>query len=260
MLVRQGSGLPIVLLHGIGSRSFSFAPLIAALDARRTVMAWDAPGYGGSAPLQNAAPLAGDYVAALFAALDAAGIARCDLVGHSLGTLVAAHAAASEPSRVRRLMLLSPTKGYGGVPGAPLPEAAGARVRELEATGAEAFGRKRGSRLIYRADRTPEAAAAAIAAMQTMTMPGYGQAAHMLGTGDILTDVARLRCPTLVAVGAEDVVTPSAIATDVAQAVPMAARVQAGPAIVPDCGHAFYLEKTANVAALIDDHFGGAEA
>jgi pimeloyl-ACP methyl ester carboxylesterase len=61
-------------------------------------------------------------------------------------------------------------------------------------------------------------------------------------------------------VGAEDVVTPPAIAAEVAAALPPVARVQAGPAIVPECGHAFYLEKTTRVATLIDDHFGGPEA
>ena len=48
---RAGDGPPLVCLHGIGSGSASWAAQLEALAARFDVIAWDTPGYGGSAPL-----------------------------------------------------------------------------------------------------------------------------------------------------------------------------------------------------------------
>ena len=62
-LARDGAGIPIVLLHGIGSNAQSFEPLMRALD--RPALAWDAPGYGASEPLAAQWPDASDYAAAV---------------------------------------------------------------------------------------------------------------------------------------------------------------------------------------------------
>ena len=43
-----GSGEPLVLLHGIGSGARSWRQQVASLSGRHRVIAWDAPGYGGS--------------------------------------------------------------------------------------------------------------------------------------------------------------------------------------------------------------------
>lgn len=259
VLVRPGASdaRPLLLLHGIGSRSFSFQPLMQALGSTRTVIAWDAPGYGASRPLASPSPVVADYAASVLALLDALALREVDLLGHSLGTLMAAHVAETAPERVRRLALLSPTLGYGIAPGAPLPPAVAARPAELAELGGDAFARKRGPRLVHAPERKPDATEAVIAAMATMTLPGYAQAAHLLGTGRLLDDVAKLRCPTLVAVGAEDVVTPPDIARRVAKALPPRAVTSAEAVLIEGCGHAVYLEEPATVAALIERHFTG---
>ncbi|MGO4712837.1 alpha/beta fold hydrolase [Bradyrhizobium sp. 2TAF24] len=263
VLIRPGTSdaCPLLLLHGIGSRSFSFQPLMQALGTARTVIAWDAPGYGASRPLASPSPVVADYAVSALALLDALALPQVDLLGHSLGTLIAAHVAAhvaeTTPQRVRRLALLSPTLGYGVAPGAPLPPAVAARPVELAELGGDAFAGKRGPRLVHASERKPNATQAVIAAMATMTLPGYAQAAHLLGTGRLLDDVAKLRCPTLVAVGAEDVVTPPDIARRVAQALPPQAVTSAGAVLIEGCGHAVYLEEPATVAALIERHFTG---
>ncbi|MBR1218804.1 alpha/beta hydrolase [Bradyrhizobium sp. U87765 SZCCT0131] len=257
VLVRPGAGTarPLVLLHGIGSRSFSFAPLMQALDSTRTVIAWDAPGYGDSRPLVTATPVATDYASAVLALLDALALTQVDLLGHSLGTLIAAHVAATTPQRVGRLALLSPTLGYGIAPGEALPPAVAVRPAELAELGGQSFAARRGARLVHDPDRKQDATRAVIAAMATMTLPGYAQAAHLLGSGRLLDDVARLACPTLVAVGAEDVVTPPDIARRVAAALPRQTAVAPDAVLFAGCGHALYLEEPAAVAARLDRHF-----
>ncbi|HCV40393.1 MAG TPA: hypothetical protein DGQ94_17085 [Pseudomonas sp.] len=102
-----GSGRAIVLLHGIGSGAASWLQVAQGLRQRARVIAWDAPGYGQSAPLPMASPRAGDYAARLASLLDALALERCVLVGHSLGAMTAAAFAQRHPERVSALVLLS---------------------------------------------------------------------------------------------------------------------------------------------------------
>ena len=85
-----GGPMPVVLLHGIGSNAESFEPLMQALDGTYPTLAWDAPGYGDSKPLKVQWPDASHYAAALDRLLTRLKIARCVLVGHALGCLMAA--------------------------------------------------------------------------------------------------------------------------------------------------------------------------
>ncbi|SFU91589.1 alpha/beta fold hydrolase [Halomonas korlensis] len=100
---------PIVLVHGLGMSGNYFMPTAERLAANgATVYVPDLPGHGKSdtpeAPL-NVLGLAD----ALIDWLDAMGIARVDLVGHSMGCQIAADAAVRFPTRVRRLVLIGPT-------------------------------------------------------------------------------------------------------------------------------------------------------
>ena len=84
-LNRPGPGPCIVFLHGIGSNSASWLGQFEAFCAERRVIAWNAPGYGETAHLPVAAPVACDYGQALWRLLDHLGVGRCILVGQSLG-------------------------------------------------------------------------------------------------------------------------------------------------------------------------------
>src|SRR6202046_3748185 len=95
----------VVLLHGAG-----FDHTVWALHSRwlahhgHGVLAPDLPGHGRSsgAPIPTIAGMA-DWTAAL---LDAAGVAKAWLVGHSMGSLIAIEAAARHPQRVSALSLI----------------------------------------------------------------------------------------------------------------------------------------------------------
>ncbi|RXX64108.1 alpha/beta hydrolase, partial [Enterobacter cloacae] len=82
----QGSGIPLMLLHGISSGAASWHKQMALNGFR--VLAWDMPGYGESPMLAAERANAGDYADALAAMLDRAGVWQAVLVGHSLGALV----------------------------------------------------------------------------------------------------------------------------------------------------------------------------
>ncbi|HEX2492263.1 MAG TPA: alpha/beta fold hydrolase, partial [Steroidobacter sp.] len=198
----------LVLLHGIGSNAQSFAALMRDLPASIDVIAWDAPGYGHSDALSIVAPQPRDYAAILAQLLDALDLRSVVLAGHSLGALFATSFAADHPDRVSALALISPALGYGVKPDEPLPPAVQGRIDEIRKIGPLAFGAKRAPRLVHRPEHRPEVLAAVEKAMSSVDTEGYIQAVRALGTGDLLADAARVFAPSLVAVGAQDVVTP----------------------------------------------------
>jgi pimeloyl-ACP methyl ester carboxylesterase len=96
----------MVFLHGAGMDHSVWA-LLARSFAHHGygVLAPDLPGHGRSvgAPLPSIAALA-DWTAAL---LDAAGVARARVVGHSMGSLVALETAARHPGKITALGLIA---------------------------------------------------------------------------------------------------------------------------------------------------------
>lgn len=249
-LERPAKGETLVLLHGIGSNAGSFTPLLPHLPETTRVIAWNAPGYGGSDPLAQDWPLAQDYGAALRGLLDRLNIGTCALLGHSLGALTAASFAAGNADRVTHLTLAAPAIGHGVIPGEVLSAAAQTRIDDLERQGAKAFAAARAPRLVYRPEDNPETLALVETAMSQVTMPGYGQAARMLASGRLLDDAERLWVPTDVIVGAEDRVTPPEGAKRVHGVLHAKARGRYTE--LPDLGHALYQQDPARFARALD--------
>ena len=251
---RAGDGPVLVCLHGIGSAADSFDALTPHLPVDWRLIAWDMPGYGASVPLPGV-PLTVDYAAALGRLLDrVAPEGRVHLLGHSLGTLIAADFAAARPDRVACLALLSCAQGYGADPAAPLPAKAQARLDALAELGPEAFAASRGAGLVHDPDRHPALVARIAATMARVRQPGYGQAVRMLACGDLASTVARLNVPTAILVGAEDRVTPQDQSMRVHAALPVPC--DRGLAVVPHAGHALYQQAPETVARLLSHLIG----
>jgi pimeloyl-ACP methyl ester carboxylesterase len=246
-----GDGLPLVLLHGIGSNAESWVPLIDALDARTTVIAWNAPGYGESMALPTVEPTPSDYAAALVRLIDALDLDRIHLAGHSLGCLFAGRFAATYPERVARLALCSPALGYGVEPGAALPPTVQARIDDLAALGPAEFAARRAGRLVHDPDHRPQVLAAVRRAMASVNLAGYAQAVQALGRGALLADAAGLAMPVLVATGLEDVVTPP----DNARRLHVALPAPLPLVEIPNAGHAMPQELPGVLAATFHGAF-----
>lgn len=241
--------MPIVLLHGIGSRAHSFVPLMEALDTRFSAVAWDAPGYGDSTPLVAEWPDASDYAAALSRLLVHLNISRCVLLGQSLGALIAARLALVSPNRVLKLILTSPAQGYGSEKSAPLPPAAAGRLDDLDSLGPERFAEKRAPGLVGDPAAQPDIVQKVERDMATVRRPGYEQATRMLAGGRLLEDAAKLSVPTAILVGAQDRVTPPANVRNVFEALPASARLAYRE--FAGAGHAVCLEQPVEVAQAI---------
>jgi pimeloyl-ACP methyl ester carboxylesterase len=108
----QGSGSPMLLLHGIGRSLEDWAEVEPTFATAHTVYALDLAGYGESAPVAGRTTLRRLGESAI-AFLDAVGVAEpVAIVGNSLGGAVALQIAALAPTRVAALVLADPA-GFG---------------------------------------------------------------------------------------------------------------------------------------------------
>ncbi len=213
--VRQGPAM--VLLHGIGSASASWLRQLQFLGREHLVLAWDAPGYGGSSNLPIEAPVAADYAGRLWAWLDVLGVERAILVGHSLGALMAAAATRGAPARVSRLILLAPATGYGAASAELRESKLRDRLNLLDTLGPQGIADKRGAAMLS-ATASAEQVAYIKGVMARIEPHGYAQAARMLSGGNLAADLAAIACPIIVASGNADVITPPAGCQAAAQA------------------------------------------
>ena len=120
-----GTGIPIMLIHGIGSSSITWGDIpdrLAATGAHVIVV--DLPGHGQSSKQPGDYSL-GALASALRDLIDHLGIARVHLVGHSLGGGVALQFSYQFPERVRSIVLVASgglgVEAFTGLRAAALP-------------------------------------------------------------------------------------------------------------------------------------------
>jgi pimeloyl-ACP methyl ester carboxylesterase len=237
--------LPLVLLHGIGSGPASWVQQFEALGSTRRVLAWDAPGYGASTPVDASSPVASDYANVLKAWLDALGIERCMLVGHSLGAIVAGAFAAANANRVAGLLLISPAGGYGAASPEVRALKRDARLAMLAELGPAGLAEKRSANML--SPYADDTARSWVRWNMSRVVPhGYAQATHLLANADLASDLAAFTGRVAVAVGAEDSITPPAACERLAQLA------RAPFQIVPRAGHAGYIEAPSAYNAILD--------
>lgn len=95
----------VALLHGAMLDGRVWNHQLEALSERWRVVVWDSPGHGASRPL--CADTIDGLAASVWHVLDHAGLERATLVGHSMGGLIAQHAALAAPERVDGLVMVS---------------------------------------------------------------------------------------------------------------------------------------------------------
>jgi pimeloyl-ACP methyl ester carboxylesterase len=105
----QGSGPPVVMIHGIASSSVTFERLVPLVEPHHRVIAIDLLGFGESPAPEDATYTIAEHAAALSRTIDSLRLREpFVLVGHSMGSLIAARYAATHPRRLRKLVLVSP--------------------------------------------------------------------------------------------------------------------------------------------------------
>jgi abhydrolase domain-containing protein 6 len=103
-----GKGEPVVLLHGFGASADNWNRFAGRLTKRYRVIAPDLPGWGQSTRIDSASYAYPQQVERLHRFLEALGLLRVHLVGHSMGGFIASAYAARYPEEVITLALIAP--------------------------------------------------------------------------------------------------------------------------------------------------------
>lgn len=239
-----GDGPPIFLLHGIGADADTWTDLMERLGGRFRMLAWDAPGYHRSEdPLRPLTPL--EYGRAAAAVLEAAGVARAVLVGHSFGGLVALECAAAAPEKVAGLVLIDASLGHARATDAVRDATLARRIHAIEDLGAEEMARARTPELL--SDAAPDRVRDAVERiMRRVRAPGYISAARAIHDADELSHLTGSGAPLLIIWGGADTVTPLS-EWDLIRSV----RPDAETMLLAGSGHLSYLEAPEAVAVRI---------
>lgn len=213
-----GSGPAVVLLHGLGGSSATWAGQYAAFAGRYRVVGWDMPGYGGSDNLAAGAPTSRDYAEALGGLLDSLGIGRAHIVGQSVAALIGAAFCATWPERALSYTFAHGLTGLGGLAPVEREKIKAARLEQFDALGPAGFAEQRGRGILGPA--TPPAIAdRAVAIMAKVPAEGYHRATGMMASADFFRDAGSITMPRLVIHGGADPVSPEATCRAAAEAL-----------------------------------------
>lgn len=200
-----GRGNPVVFLHGLGGSREAWGPQLRGLSDRFRCIAWDMPGYGGSAPI---VPLTYRAIAdRLVGFLDELQIERADLVGLSFGGMHALHTAIHHPDRVGRLVLADTSPAFG-MDGTTVAEWTSARLAPIRAGATPADLAGPVIDAITAVTLSGRARTETLAAFARIPIEGFTAAVHCLPTNDVRDQLAAILHPALVVVGELDAETP----------------------------------------------------
>ena len=241
---RSGAGPLVLLLHGAVSDSRVWRVELDSLADSFTVVAWDAPGCGGSSDPPEHFRM-GDYAACLAGFIDALGLGRAHVLGHSWGSTLALELCRQRPSLVRSLVLVG---AYAGWAGSLPPEevehrlAFALRVADL---GASAFDPASMPGLF--SDAMPaERASELLTIMSEIRGSGTRTMAYALAEADLRGALAGIEVPTLVVHGDADARSPLRVARELHAAI-AGSTLQ----VLPGLGHECYLESADAFDAVV---------
>lgn len=244
---RGGSGAPLLWLHSL--YGFDEAdPVLRELVDDHEVVAPVAPGFTDVAELDEL-PSVHDLALHYDDILEAAGLARAPVVGHSFGAMLAAELAAHRPDRVERLALLSPLGLWhddypvADLFGVPYTDVAALLFADPARSDLVATVDERGERDVERLVTLAKAMTTVAKFLWPIPDRGLHRRLH------------RIVAPTLILHGQQDAYVPARYADDFAAALPNARRE-----IISDAGHMVHREQpeavTAHLAKFLAENPG----
>jgi pimeloyl-ACP methyl ester carboxylesterase len=233
----------VVLVPGTFSDRRIWLRLVGTLSAKFRCLLLDPRGTGAT-PDPGVPFTPDDLVDDVLTVMDAAGVRRAHVVGHSLGAAVALLAAARHPARVDRAVLVGPAfladpyvdavlDHWEALARSDLPAEALHLGLVLPAFGREAFERLVPA-VVQDMNRRP---------LSRETILRYVACDR---TQDVRPVAGRVDASVLVVAGAEDSLTGPVHARALAGAIPAAAL-----RLVPGCGHTPQVERPADLARLV---------
>jgi O-succinylbenzoic acid--CoA ligase len=236
----------VLLLHSTLSSGWQLKGLARAISEWATVVLPDRRGSGASR-LATPRPVAlAEQVADAVALLDALGIDRATIVGHSYGAVVSLALAETHPKRVERVIAYEPPLlDLLGAEDLGEMASVGALVRAAHAAG----GAPAAAEAFLRAIGGEDALATASAAGRTALLAeGDGVLADVGSMAGARVDLARVACPVTLVTGDASERFYATIADAAASAIPGAVRVR-----LPDARHHAPITQPTAIADLVRD-------
>jgi len=200
-LHQRGDGPALVLLHCLGVDHHLWDIAGAGLEKEFTLLSYDFPGHhetrlppGGYGIAELSDQLAG--------VLARTGVKRAHVAGISLGGLVAQHIAATRPELVEKLVLIDTTPRYTDDSRKMWVERAAAARRDGVASLVPGLLRIWFTEDFVAAD--PPAVRYVRETLGRCSGEGYARACEALGAADLLPLVPKIKCPTLVLCGDQE--------------------------------------------------------
>jgi pimeloyl-ACP methyl ester carboxylesterase len=251
---RSVGGTAYYLVHGLAGGAENWCEVVPHLVDRYRVIAVDLPGHAASEAPPRGASM-DDFAAVVAAVLDAEGVERAVVAGHSFGGLVALRLARTRPELVRGLLLVAPAgiatarKVVDALVLASTtvrPGRAAARLRHRFAE--RAWYRRAVFRPWFVADAdalSPRATHGLLSAQARHTNTRV--AGRAMVAGDPRRELGEIACPVLVLWGARDAQLP------LDDALEYTRRLRARLRIVADCGHLVIVERPHAVVDGIEE-------
>jgi pimeloyl-ACP methyl ester carboxylesterase len=240
----------VLLLHGQPGSARDWELVVAALGERVTAIAIDRPGWDGQSEPTD---LPGNARAAM-AELDARGLERATVVGHSLGGAAAAWLAAHHPDRVARLVLAAPAANVASL--YALDRWLAAPVAGYLASVAALAGlglaltagpvRRRIADDLAVDDRYLQAAGRRLLAPAAWRAFAVEQRALIRELPVLEDRLGKIEAPTTVVAGAGDRIVPVSAARRLVEQIPGAKLV-----ILEDAGHLLPLQNAERLAEVV---------
>jgi 3-oxoadipate enol-lactonase len=235
----------LIFLHGIGGAARAWRGQVDAFSDRYRAIAWDMPGYGGSAPLPvvSIATLAD----ALRDFLGQLGAIEPVLVGHSIGGMIVQQWLAKHPDTAAAVVLAQTSPAFGKADGDWQKSFIDARLGPLD----------RGETMVSLAPTLvselvgddPDTSGMALArdCMAHVPEPSYRASMLALLGFDQRQALKEIKVPTLVLSGSKDRNAPAPMMAKMASFIPSASYVE-----LENVGHLVNLERPAAFNAALD--------
>lgn len=247
----RGSGNALLLITGIGAGLDLALPFETALVRRGVqVISYDSPGVGQSTGYRCPRRMPG-VARTIERVLDELGHRQVDVLGVSLGGVIAQQLAHQAPDRVRRLILCATgagVVGLGGIPGSPRAMVEMITPRRYRSP--DRYRKVAG--MLYGGSARQDPDALLHGSLARFAKPpglaGYIAQLYALSFWTALPWLRTLPQRTLVLHGDDDPIVPAANGRKLAKHIP-----DSTLHVVEGGGHLFILERPAEIAVLVDD-------
>ena len=238
----------IICLHGIGGDYESFEPQVNGLSDKYRIISWNMPGYRDSKPLEkysfeNLSIALNEFLLNL-------NLEKVNLMGQSIGGMLAQEFYYHYPKKVKSLILIATTSAFGGKDDSFKNTFVAARLQPLDNGATMQQLAQKAIPSIMGPTASSSVKVAAIQAMSGIDEAAFRQVVNCLVTFNRLNDQHRITQPCFLIAGSHDTNSPPRIMEKMAKKLP-----DATIKIIKNTGHLVNSEAPNEVNKLLTSFY-----